>query len=146
MADPPADPSRPPAYPSPPQRARAATLKMITARYRGADPHTVPHMPLHWISMRGVEYFGSPNPSQLGPLEALWNHLGASCLSHSRLWRRTDPQYASRGEAESASTAAWAGPRCPAAASTLAAPGGWRGAPTRIEWATVTVDHVHHGP
>lgn len=66
---------------------REATLKMLTARYRGPKSYTEQGMPVAWVSARGTRYYGSPDPATVGPIEAMWDSSGAICQSHARVWR-----------------------------------------------------------
>jgi hypothetical protein len=63
---------------------RKATLKMVTARYCKGESYTVPGPQIRWVSGGMKE---PTDPEQLNLIEARWNDRGATCLSHSRLWR-----------------------------------------------------------
>lgn len=72
---------------------RQATLKMLTARYRGARSYTTGGVPLVWQHKSGKRIAGQPAP-ELVPRDALiesrWNAAGATCLSHRRTWLRPE--------------------------------------------------------
>lgn len=127
---------------------REATLKMITARYRGATSHTRQGMPLAWRSIAGTQYYGGPDPATLGPIEALWDHTGATCLSHARVLRKTAPSASARGKNERARLKDIVTTRCTRLESATAAAimAGNASFPQGTVWATVTVDHVPHPP
>jgi hypothetical protein len=68
---------------------RQATLKMITASYRGARSYTSGGVPVIWKHKSGKRIAGQPAPevrrsSEL--LESHWGAAGAQCLSHRRTW------------------------------------------------------------
>lgn len=67
---------------------RQSTLKMLTARYRGARSYTRPGVPLMWKHRDAREYHGSPEASSWSEAlkEATWNGNGAQCVSHRRTW------------------------------------------------------------
>lgn len=129
---------------------RAATLKMLTARYRGEKAHTEPGMPLGWKAMNGIAYYGTPLRATLGPVEALWGAKGATCLSHGRVWRKSDPRYLGRPGGERTCLRRILPRRCTGleratGASIMSAPSSWTASvPAGVVWATVTVDHVKH--
>lgn len=112
---------------------RQATLKMLTARYKGATSHTKQGMPLKWVSARGIQYYGDPEPSSVGPIEARWMSDGATCLDHLRTWRKNDapglPEAKVRVSFSSASMS-----HCVTGGS------GTQG----VVWTTYTVDHIDH--
>jgi ADYC domain len=69
------------------QRARQATLKMLTGRYRGLDSFTSPGMPLMWKQPGGPSYYGEPVNWSESVIESYWDENGAICLTHRRTWR-----------------------------------------------------------
>lgn len=126
---------------------REATLKMITARYKGEESHTVQGVPLAWISMRGVQYEGAPDRDRLGPIEALWGPDGASCLSHLRLFHKdrvaedSAPEVLQRNQIGLPACEAYdsiSGVVLSARLTSSPPPG--------AVWATISVDHISHRP
>jgi ADYC domain len=72
---------------------RQATLKMLTARYRGETSYTSPGVPLRWIRKDKAGFYGTPDASfQPEAIESYWGPNGALCLSHRRTWRKLGPQ------------------------------------------------------
>jgi hypothetical protein len=137
---------------------RAATLKMLTAQYRGPERYTSQGMPLVWLSHRGIRYAWVPpvDDPAVGPIEAQWTGAGASCLSHMRRWRRESSQglrlsFAGNREQDEVAairaSAAGTGAVLPACAGTAAVDlatsltGATSGPPY---WTTYTMDHISH--
>jgi hypothetical protein len=69
------------------QAYRAATLKMLTGRYRGARSYTSPGMPLYYQSNPYRPFYGYPKDPISNHMEAYWSSTGASCVSHRRTWQ-----------------------------------------------------------
>lgn len=66
---------------------RAATLKMLTGRYRGERSYTSPGMPLHYQHVNGKQFWGQPFAPISPHVEAYWAFNGATCVSHRRTWQ-----------------------------------------------------------
>jgi ADYC domain len=66
---------------------RAATLKMLTGRYRGGRSYTSPGMALHYQAKSGKQFYGYPKGPISNHLESYWAAYGATCVSHRRTWQ-----------------------------------------------------------
>lgn len=73
------------------EKQRAATLKMLTGRYRGDTSYTSAGMPLMWVrrGSPGREFNGEPagDTWSRAVVEAYWGAEGAICVSHRRTWK-----------------------------------------------------------
>jgi len=76
---------------------RAATLKMLTARYvrNSSQAWTRTGTPLRWEPTRRINgelvtYLGGPDSTKLGPYEADWTGEGPICVAHTRLASTTN--------------------------------------------------------
>ncbi len=70
------------------ENERQATLKMLTARYRGETSYTKAGMPLMWEHRDHRTLEGTPAGGWHRDVrESYWNADGAMCLSHRRTWR-----------------------------------------------------------
>jgi ADYC domain len=73
---------------------RQATLRMLSGRYHDGKSFTAPGIPLMWRHRDPKKQFvGQPTPNRWSQnlVEAYWTNHGASCISHRRTWRTTEP-------------------------------------------------------
>ena len=78
-------------------KERQATLKMLTARYRGVTSYTSAGMPLMWRHRDPNRTFqGTPEAALWNPdvVESHWTAEGATCLDHRRTWSTPAPSSA----------------------------------------------------
>jgi hypothetical protein len=102
------DPSAVAVPPEPAANERQATLKMLTARYRGVTSFTSRGMPLMWRHRDPNRTFqGTPETTlwNRNVVESHWDAEGATCLDHRRTWSRPTPAPPGAGEPASPSVA-----------------------------------------
>lgn len=116
---------------------RQATLKMLTGRFCGDFPHTWEGVSINFSREGDGDIAGSP---RIGPIEALWDANGATCLSH---WRGATPASGFNAESELAVVGmireACGLKPCSGEAVSCTTPFRGKGV-----WRTCTVDHVVH--
>lgn len=66
------------------KKVRTAALRMFLAKYQD-DNDTVEGVPIEYVKHATLAIPGKLPP---GTIEAQWNENGATCLSHSRMWRK----------------------------------------------------------
>ncbi len=69
------------------QLYRAATLKMLTGRYRGERSYTSPGMPIYYRAKNGTQFYGYPKDPIWNHMESYWAAYGATCVSYRRTWQ-----------------------------------------------------------
>jgi hypothetical protein len=129
---------------------RMSTLKMLTATYCDKS-YTVSGVPI-FMTARAAAASQESEP-RVGPIEARWTAAGASCISHSRLWREgvtvpadlvLFPTHDDDGVPVPAccTNEAEFVDKIRAICRIPACPATWSGADEH--WTTFTVDHIAH--
>jgi len=90
-----------------------------------------------WESNPPGQFYGGVDPTMpRGPIEAYWNANGASCISHLRLWNRTNVRMHLDPESSVLATIRSLGGISACVVNPLGK------LPAGTLWTTTTIDHI----